>query len=596
MVAVHVHAVAQVEEVGVAPHPGGQVDVETIERPQRLEPPVLQPQHGGEHVRTIQVTEVVERQVGTAPGGHYRPHQVLAADLAKDQGAAVTPGTILVHRRPGEVVVPFHPGRTQVGEQRLQGELVLLVEKLQLQVAGAGDGGALPGSGHRGEHEPDRRVVQEGLAQAQDAVAGERLGQPVFLAAVCAAYPGMGGPGDRLQQPQRQPAQVAGQLGRSPDTRGGRLVDQFLAVGQFRLAGRAADAAGVEQLGGVHVPEARQLEQGHVLEEEGALFRKVGLDGGKVEYHLVDFHLPEIGVGRQGEHEIAAQLQAGIGTGVEGAGAGVAVGGGIEGAPQDQVGRQVQVVGIHRRQVEAGKPTEAGHPATTVGRNVLPVIPLVEAGHPALELDAEADLGRGFETQQVQGNAHLHVPAPRGNAHCGGPHPVPVLALLAVVEPQPVHLHPGGVDGEEVAVAPVVAGIDVHLEPVGFDPAIAPGHRGQDEIGPGVVQAGEYVQGPVVVQRADLRSQAGRLPRVGISLDHTRGGRGQLPGGIVEPAVDDRCPLGPAGDDLPALPAAVATTIAGPNRKPRQQHHQSGHHPNHRFHPHSLPPAANTMP
>jgi hypothetical protein len=136
------------------------------------------------------------------------------------------------------------------------------------------------------------------------------------------------------------------------------------------------------------------------------------------------------------------------------------------------------------------------------------------------------------------GDGDLEDPALVVDPGLGIPDAVPVGIELAVFD-QPIELGPERVDLEEVAVAPIVEGVECDGDGVLAPEVSVAQHRlGDDALGLAVVVADAEVEVVEVAEDADLGALADRGALLRLGLDQAIDDRGPLPDGIVEPAID----------------------------------------------------------
>ncbi len=334
-------------------------------------------------------------------------------------------------------------------------------------------------------------------------------------------------------------------LGRAQDRRPVGHVDEA-GLGNAALR-RAPDPPAVEELrvgpavGLVDVEAAfAEVEDARALDEEGPLFRVVGLLVADVDDGRVDLDLAEVGVDRGVEGQVA--LQAGLE--VE-AGVPAEVAPGPERVPGFLRARLGPARGIGggldpAAAVDVPDADEVGEARDQAALLLgLPGIPvgLLFPHDDALEIDGPEVSAALREPELVERDAHLERPAFAVDAGGAFPDAVPRRVHELVVIERPVHDRAGRIDGEEVAAPPVVIRVDPEVEPVRIDLVVAASEQPDDAVRPRIAAAGGDVEVLAVVGDPDGRRLGrGRAVRR-VRLDEAAGSR-RLPDVFRQPAVD----------------------------------------------------------
>ena len=189
--------------------------------------------------------------------------------------------------------------------------------------------------------------------------------------------------------------------------------------------------------------------------------------------------------------------------------------------------------------VDALEDAEAADVAGAAVGAESPLTFLVAAREDAVDVEPHRVRAHG-NAHDAQGDAHLDRPAV-GRAGDGGfPRRVPVGGEVGVVEVEGVELLPGRVDLEMVCGAAVERGVQVELDAVALDVAVAAGEGGDGRLV--VVADGAEVVVLVVPEDAEGGVYARGLALVGVDLREAVLERRGLPGGLVHAAVDDDGP------------------------------------------------------
>ena len=194
-----------------------------------------------------------------------------------------------------------------------------------------------------------------------------------------------------------------------------------------------------------------------------------------------------------------------------------------------------------RPRLDAAEPREGRHarsePALALRDEGQPVA-LVLARDEAQRVDAPRLVVAPHEAQLGERDAHLDRPPLAVDGDGGVPHGVPRLVRPGVVEDDLVALDAGRRDLEPDAGQAVAPRVEEDREAVGVGGVVAPRQPAADEVGLAVEQPRPHVEGPVVVEEAELGLLAGRLALVRVALQEAGVRGGRPPRGLVEPAVD----------------------------------------------------------
>ena len=353
------------------------------------------------------------------------------------------------------------------------------------------------------------------------------------------------------------------------------VVAAALARAQHRGVERLAEVGPELREPGVRGnPEA---EDARVLDEEVPFFREEQAVARQVDLLQVCLHLGEVGV--HGEIKVQPgpeehlRVHPGVGggpdplVGVESALAGLRadIGGDLEAAARLE----------SRESLDRPRIRDAGE--VEEPRDRRPEGVFVQAADAAQEVDAPGLLGAFAEAEGLEGDRHLHLPAPRHPPGADMPDAVPVAVELApLVEDLPVELGAGRVRLEHVAVPPVVEGVEHHAEDVsGAGREITRQVVHDDPLGLVVVGEGPDIEELVVVEHPHFGLEGRRHPLVRVALGEPGGDRRALPLVLVEDAVHLDGPGG-AGRRKPPLETRgleVHRLLGGRRRMRKEQEH-----------------------
>ena len=124
------------------------------------------------------------------------------------------------------------------------------------------------------------------------------------------------------------------------------------------------------------------------------------------------------------------------------------------------------------------------------------------------------------------------------NAGLAGPHRIPRVVLLVVVEQHHVALYAGGVELEHVGGAAIVIAVEADGDRVGGDIDVAARERAADAMRFRVVGPHADVQRLVVVEHRELRLDVGLRAVLREPLREAALPRRALPRSLVEVTVD----------------------------------------------------------
>ncbi len=287
------------------------------------------------------------------------------------------------------------------------------------------------------------------------------------------------------------------------------------------------------------VAQVGELEDARVLQEERALLGEEEREARQVELARVGLGLGEVRVDRQ--HRLQAGRDAIEGVQPRLAGRLVRAGRAVVHPVAVEEGHHVEtqplVQPVQARQIAGFRDQEDGR----VVARARPAVDLVAALDPAVDVEAPGP-ARGIEGQRLERDRELRRPALGIDRRRALPDPVPGLVeVLTVVRDQRVALVAGGVDLEEVGVAPVVEAVDHDLEPVVVVEHGVAGHLGGDDPRRIAVEAAHAdVERVLVEEDADLGAFAGRRALVRLDLGQRADLRRLAPALLVQPAVDPR--------------------------------------------------------
>ena len=289
--------------------------------------------------------------------------------------------------------------------------------------------------------------------------------------------------------------------------------------------------------------------------KNGRFSGKNSLERRQVQDHGVGLDLTEVGVQRQLQGQLVADVRAGVepdrpaGRPAVGQRVGVDVGRAVAGAPEHE---RPQLEGVARVEIaQVVEPAEQRHEGRGAARVERPVVGLLARVDEAAHLEPPVLHRQRREPQHRQRDAELDRVAASGVGDLGFPHGVPVAGEGGVVEVDPVGQHAGGVDGEVERAHAGAAAVDVDPDAVGRDLRVAarePAHDGRVQL----LAVDADVEVLVVVQHPHRRALAGRRALVREVLHELVRRRGRGPGRIVEAAVDDGRLRGPRRGDVRA--------------------------------------------
>ena len=297
-----------------------------------------------------------------------------------------------------------------------------------------------------------------------------------------------------------------------------------------------------------------ELEDTRVLEEELALLGQEQVEARQVHDLVVGFHLREVGVGGEVEHEAGAHLPLGVGAHRR-----------VVVARQRAVVLPLQVraheavrlqLQVQARVLEAGKAQQVARPAHAVepALGAGPRAPQRLLALPANEaLHVEAPrLGAVVRrvAQAAKRDRELRRPALGRAARGDPPHRAPVgVVARALVAHQRLELRAVRVGGEQERVPVVVERVDQDRDAVVARPdrpvvearlqqPVALQDPADHPLRLAVERAHADVERRVVVQHAHLGRLARRLALLRLALPEARGRLGQRPRRLVEDTVD----------------------------------------------------------
>jgi len=376
------------------------------------------------------------------------------------------------------------------------------------------------------------------------------------------------------------------QLERPQDRRGRRHVDETRAPG--RELGGAADPPGIKKVvEGKIAVSAREpeIEKIPALDEKRALLLKKRLERRQVDHGGIGLDLPEIGIDGQVQRQVARHpdlaVQSAPQPPVPAGGEGISRDGTGGHQASDRVRHDLDLV----RRGQTRQPfqlAEKVNPAWSVSGNELPLRGFVGPKQAPEDLEPPFLLVLGPEPKLGERDPHLGRPALiiRGNGRVPNGIPAHVFFLppggKAVVCHNLVGLDPGGVDREDISGQMVVEAVESDQDhvPAGLIPAA---EALLDQIGPGIMGPDADVNIFIIVKNLERRLFRGFPPLVGISLDKAAFPGSVVPGGLDEPAVDDRDAF--ADPDRPAFPDAGNGGRAGEDRPDGHGDQQSGSPP-----------------
>ena len=175
-----------------------------------------------------------------------------------------------------------------------------------------------------------------------------------------------------------------------------------------------------------------------------------------------------------------------------------------------------------------------------------PVTVLITPPEAALKINAPGLHRLGTKFQGLERNLDLRVPAVGANARADIPDAVPVgVVVTPFVRHLRIPLCAHRIDGELVAVALVVEGVDHHLEAVGRAGVEVLAQLVDDDLaGLGVLGEHADVERAVVIEQPDFGVVGRRRAFARIVLDESIGQRSTGPGWLVELAVEHDRPRG----------------------------------------------------
>jgi hypothetical protein len=124
---------------------------------------------------------------------------------------------------------------------------------------------------------------------------------------------------------------------------------------------------------------------------------------------------------------------------------------------------------------EAGELSVVRDLTGALARRVGPLVVLTADRDVAAQLHSPVLLRQLVEAQNAQRNAQLGAPAAGAPHHARVPVLVPIRRVVGVVEAEAVVEHAGGVDHELESAHAVAAGVEIDLDIISLDAAIAPG-------------------------------------------------------------------------------------------------------------------------
>gem|GEM_PF-5402397 len=321
-----------------------------------------------------------------------------------------------------------------------------------------------------------------------------------------------------------------------------------------------ADPAAVEELHRRQLPprelEAHRLEELEPLGEERPLLREEQLLVAQIEHHLVRLHLPEVRVDGRVEREVRGEphpeIRAHVARRLHQPRLGkdrigvlrpeLEPGRGVRGELEGPVGNEI---------IQAGERAEVRDQPVDAPRDQGGVEDLVRAVNGAPHQEPPLLGGGAREPQEVERDRKLGAPSIRERGHGGVPDRVPGVGEVDVAVEETVAERPRGVHAEVVAGPPVVGGVDADLHLVADERRVAPAELALDELRLRVVADHQDVEGPVVMEHADLGAKLRRrnAALVGELLEELAEGRGQLPHRVVRAPIQLRRLGGARGAD-----------------------------------------------
>ena len=394
----------------------------------------------------------------------------------------------------------------------------------------------------RGETDRGPPAV-EVLFDPRHRVVGERLDGPLVAAAVRADQPGALGVSQCLEHAVGPTSGgLSAELGGPEDGCRGRLVE-VVADPVGAVVRSRADPPRVKQPRRVAPVVGRDLlpEDVGALEKERALLGEEDLVGAEVDLRGIGLDLAEVRVDRprdrrvgpEPELEVEARRRQELAVVVERVG-GIGLG---EGRAEGSVGQELEALG----RLEVGEPVELSeerHLLSRLARSRRPEAVLVEPLDKARDLKPPGLPGFLRIAQLRERNAELRDPAPVVDPRAPLPHGVPADVGLGVVEAEQVALDAGRVEPEHERGAPIVIGVEAHVDPVRRRVLVPPGQPADDQRRPGVVRANPDVHRDVVIQDAKLGAKPRGLALVRLALPEVGVDRRGLPRRLVEAPVD----------------------------------------------------------
>ena len=310
----------------------------------------------------------------------------------------------------------------------------------------------------------------------------------------------------------------------------------------------AANASGIEQARvreiEAHVVRCAapaELEGVGAFDEEGPLLIEERLDVGEIHNRRIDLDLTEVGIHGGIESEVRTKTK--LEVGAQGRVAPATVVERVSGLSRRSVHLARGVGGDQQSTLwlKPGEPhegQEARHETAFLLGTESRVSLLVRPRDHPLEVDAPSRLVFLLEAKLRKRDAEFGRPTARILLGAPFPHAIPGVVVPVIVEECAVEERAAGGDAEVEAGALVVVGIEIDGERIGCEFGVSAAEKRLDFSWVRIEKPGPHVNRVVVVQDANLRLLGRLLSLVRIALGERGVGRGGLPRGFIELAVD----------------------------------------------------------
>ena len=143
---------------------------------------------------------------------------------------------------------------------------------------------------------------------------------------------------------------------------------------------------------------------------------------------------------------------------------------------------------------------------------------LAEATGSATEVYAPELFIGIWKIQLRERNSDFSRPPLFVDAHSIIPDAVPGAVVPAVIKQDSITDRAAGTQGEGVAIAVIVKGVKIQVDPIGIGPAVPAADVGADRLRGGVVEAGGQIEGIVVIGHPPVGALPGTVSVVGVVL------------------------------------------------------------------------------